>query len=263
MSSYSRESTLPRSCTQDLTSAYADVTPDALSQRCAFGDPAQKSVDILLFGDSHASHFKPFMEVLAEKAQRKGVYHLMGSCPPIAPSDSDSAGGDALTPRALCAEHNLNLQRLAKAYRFVVVAGYWNSVGAEFAEGLSKEIDAIAAAGATPVVFRDSPAASSDISQCVVSKARGWIAASTDCNIPYARILENQRAENEIIDRIQARHPELIVIDPREVLCSGGECLTEIDHLAVYRDSNHLNEKAARDIAQKYLTLHANPFQRH
>jgi peptidoglycan/LPS O-acetylase OafA/YrhL len=261
MSSYSREATLPRACSQDVTSAYAEIAPDSLARTCILGDRAQKNVEILLFGDSHASHFKPFVDVLADNAHRKGVYHLMGSCPPLTPPDHEQAS-DALSPQALCARHNLNLLRLASHYRFVVVAGFWESVQPDLAEGLSREIDAIAAAGATPVIFRDSPSAGLDRSQCVLSRARGWVPSNTDCNIPYAEVLRRHQAENDIIDRIKARHPGTLVIDPREVLCSGTECLTEIDHLAVYRDSNHINEKAARDLAEKYIALEGNPFHR-
>jgi hypothetical protein len=162
----------------------------------------------------------------------------------------------------LCARHNLNLLRLAKHYRFVVVAGFWESVQPDLAEGLSREIDAIADAGARPVIFRDSPTAGRDMSQCVVSRARGWMPSDTDCNIPVAEVLGREKAENEVIDRIKGRHPDMIVIDPREVLCGENECLTEIDHLAVYRDSNHINEKAARDLAERYIALQGNPFRR-
>jgi hypothetical protein len=262
MSSYSRETTLPRSCSQSVSSAYVDVRPESLSRGCILGDPAAEEAAILLFGDSHASHFKPFIDVLARDAHLKGVYHLMGSCPPLTPPDEPGRAYGGLSPQALCAQHNLNLLRLAGHYRFVAIAGFWETALPDLADGLSREIDAVAQSGATPVLFRDSPSAGRDVSQCVVSRARGWIPSDTDCNIPTADVLLRQKQENDIIDRIEARHPEMIVIDPRRVLCSGSECLTEIDHLAVYRDSNHLNEKAARDLAEKYIRLRGNPFRR-
>jgi len=261
MSSYSRESTLSRACSQRLTDPSA-ISLASLLQECSFGDGTPQSADILLFGDSHASHYKPFVDVLARDARRRAVYHVMGSCPPLVESSGPEAAPGSSPPQSLCAKHNANLLSLAKDFRYVIVAGNWGSVGRDLESGLSQTIEAIAAAGAIPVVFRDNPRSDRDLSQCVVYKARGWLPSSIDCNIPYDEVLQRQAAENEVIDRIKAQHPTMIVIDPRAILCDAKECLTEIDGLAVFRDSNHLNEKAARDIAAKYMALSGNPLRR-
>jgi peptidoglycan/LPS O-acetylase OafA/YrhL len=260
MSSYSRESTLLRACSQRLTDQ-SEIGLDSLLQECSFGDGAPKSADVLLFGDSHASHYKPFVDVLARESHRRAVYHVMGTCPPLmASSGTEAAPGSQ--PQSLCAEHNMNLINLARDFRFVIVAGYWGSVGTNLESGLSQTIDAISAAGAIPVVFRDTPRSDRDLSQCVVYRARGWLPSTTDCNIPYAEVLRKQAAENQVIDRIKAQHPTMIVIDPRTILCNATECLTEIDGLAVFRDSNHINEKAARDMAMRYMAVSGNPLRR-
>ena len=261
MSSYSRESTLSRACSQRLTDQ-SDVSLALLMEHCSFGDETQQAADVLLFGDSHANHYKPFVDVLAENSHQRAVYHVMGSCPPIIPPNINESAAQGTQPQALCAEHNQKLIQLSKNFRYVIVAGYWGSVGSDLQGGLSRIIDAIVAAGAIPVVFRDSPRSDHDVSQCVVYRARGWLPSTTDCNIPYDAVMRKQAAENEAIDRIEALHPTMIVIDPREILCTSTECLTEIDHLAVYRDSNHFNEKATREMARRYLAIQGNPLHR-
>jgi peptidoglycan/LPS O-acetylase OafA/YrhL len=259
MLSYSREADLSRTCAQRYTDRAA-VGLDILSERCAFGDVTQPKADILLFGDSHANHFKPFLDVLAQKSRRRALYHVMGSCAPsVLPGIAQAAEAADILP---CEQHNAGLLRIAGNFRFVVLAGEWSAAPGGMEAGLSKAVDDIERAGATAVVFRDSPGSDRDMSQCVLYRARGWLPAAADCNIPLATVRRMQAAENGVIDRIKASRPDMIVIDPGEVMCSAAGCITQIGNLAVYRDRNHINEQAARALALAYLALKGNPLDR-
>jgi len=259
MSSYSREPDLSRTCARRYTDR-ADVGLEQLAEHCAFGDMSRPKAEILLFGDSHASHFRPFLDVLAQQSHRRALYHVMGSCAPsVLPGTAKSGDGQDQSP---CEQHNTNMLRLAGNFRFVALAGEWSAAPDGLEAGLSRAVDEIERAGAAAVLFRDSPGSERDISQCVLYKARGWLPGAADCNIPLGTVRRTQAAENGVMDRIKARHPDMIVIDPGEVMCNVAGCSTQIGNLAVYRDRNHINEKAARAIAFEYLALKGNPLRR-
>jgi peptidoglycan/LPS O-acetylase OafA/YrhL len=257
MSSYSRQIDLARNCST-RTVDDATVNLARLDQKCAFGDLLQTQPRLLLFGDSHANHFRPFVDVLAKAAHMRAVYHVMGGClpthiPPVG-TGMPAAQADA------CGQHNAELLDLAGQFKYVVLGGYWsreNSTG--FEAGLGAVVERIVQAGANPVVFRDTPQFDRDLSQCVLRKARGWIPPETNCNIPYSAVLTEQAPDNDAIDRVRQKYPQLIVIDLKEMLCNAKECASGLGNLAVYMDAQHLNAQAAQALAESYLRSHRNP----
>ncbi|HEY8096598.1 MAG TPA: acyltransferase family protein, partial [Methylobacter sp.] len=82
ISSYSFERDLTGSCAI-RSGEYKGVSLEYLADHCAFGDMDRKAVDVLLFGDSHANHFKPFVEEMSKDARIKSVYFVEGSCEAI------------------------------------------------------------------------------------------------------------------------------------------------------------------------------------
>jgi peptidoglycan/LPS O-acetylase OafA/YrhL len=256
MSSYSREPDLSRACSTRPTDEPA-VTLASLSASCTFGAAAQPKAEILLFGDSHANHVEPFLDVLARAANLAGVFHVMGGCPPTVRSESVPTV-ESFTPS--CIRNNRQLLNLAGNFRFVVLGGQWSAAGGEFEHDLQAAVSQIVRAGAIPVVFRDVPASVTDLSLCVLRQARGWLPASTLCDIPTALARAQQAPFNHQIDRVAAEFPSTIVIDLAHVLCDADYCKGRIGNAAVYRDNSHLNEAAARLLARKYLTADINPF---
>ncbi|HEY3731937.1 MAG TPA: acyltransferase family protein [Steroidobacteraceae bacterium] len=258
MSSYSRETDLSRACSTRPLDEPA-VTLAGLAASCTLGATGQPKAQILLFGDSHANHVEPFLDIVARAANLAGVFHIMGGCPPTVRSDSVPTV-ESFTPS--CVRHNRQLLDLAGNFRFVVLGGQWSSAGAKFEQDLQAAVAQIVRAGATPVVFRDVPASATDLSLCVLRKARGWLAASTRCEIPAAVARAQQAPFNLQIDQVAAKYPGMIVIDLARVLCDADHCNGRIDNAAVYRDTNHLNETASRMLAREYLSAVGNPFSR-
>lgn len=258
ISSYSFERDLTRTCAI-RNGDYHKITVHYLTDHCAYGDLTQARPQILLFGDSHAHHFKPFVEYLAMDANLKAVYHVQGSCSPLDLPDAASGAG---SPASVCAKRNADLLQTASDFKFVVIAGSWDYKGKEaaFENNLATVIEKIERAGATPVVFKDNPYHEPDLSQCVLFKKRGWIAADKNCNIPYAYVEDTQGSMNAVIDKIKFRYPQLVVIEPQLVMCNASECTTSIANTALYKDANHLNAKAARMLAMNYVGVKGNPF---
>lgn len=258
ISSYSFERDLTRSCSI-REEDYRQVTLDYLTQHCAFGETARQKADVLLIGDSHAHHFKPFVEKLVSNAGLKGVYHVQGACAP-ALTAFQLASRQSVSES--CQKRNADLFRIAGEFRYVVLGGYWSSDYLDLPEvekGLQRAVEKIMQANAIPVLIKDNPDHEADLSKCVLYKKRGWIPEERNCNIPHDYMVRNTGISDQMIDRVQALFPAAIVIDPKKVMCNSAECATAIGNIALYKDNNHLNSVAAKLIAEKYIAQLANP----
>ncbi|GAC1535269.1 MAG: acyltransferase family protein [Myxococcales bacterium] len=255
MASYSTERNLSHACSI-RSSDYQPVTVEYLVANCALGDLSQQKVGLLLMGDSHANHFKPFLEQMATEARLKMVFHVQGSCLPTDLYETATPRPDAPTT---CQRHNLNLVALADKAKFVALGGNWTTVvDPHFETKLDALVGKISRAGAIPLILKDNPSYEPDLSHCILAKRRGWRSADTNCNIPSAAA----RAQAEVdaaIDHVAARHLGAVVIDPKVVMCNATECATSLDNIAVYRDSHHINPPAAVLLGQKYIGLKGNP----
>ncbi len=254
LSSYSFERDLAGDCAQ-RAGEYQGVSLAHLRRRCAFGADGAAPPSVLLYGDSHAHHFKPFVELLARRAGLRAVYFVEGSCDPL------DLPPPAPAPAGSCQRRNADLLRLAPQFRYVVVAGRWQYKGEEalFAARLRAVARLATAAGATLVVFKDNPSVPRDLSRCVLFRKRGWIPAASDCDMSAAEVLSEQGSMDGVIDALRVELPALLVIDPKRASCDAARCLTSIGNTALYKDANHLNTRAAALLGQRYLTLVGNP----
>lgn len=259
ISSYSFERDLTRACSI-RSNEYEGVTLNYLTGHCAFGDVKKPKPDVLLFGDSHAHHFKPFVERLSERADLKGVYYVEGSCT-ATDLFSETAAKDQKP--TTCEKRNADLLNMAGDFKYVVFASFWPYKGKEpvFKQDLETVVKKIVSAGAIPVIFKDNPYYDVDLSQCILFKKRGWFSADKNCNIPASFVSETQVAMNTVIDAVKAAYPTTIVIDPKIVMCNATECATYIENIALYKDANHINSKAATLLADRYMAINGNPLK--
>lgn len=258
ISSYSFERDLTRSCSVRAED-YKTVTLDYLMAHCAFGATAPEKAKVLLMGDSHAHHFKPFVDRLAQDAGMKAVYHVQSGCFPTELQVTDrhpEKGPDT------CQQRNADLLKLAGHFDYVVLSGFWAS---EPERDLEKElrhvVETIVRAGATPVIFKDNPFHEPDLSRCILFRKRGWTAEDTNCHIPYGPAIEAQAEYDAIVDRMKAAYPKTIVVDPKRIMCNEVECLTYVSNTALYKDSNHINSRAAQLLGDWYLLRAGNPLK--
>jgi peptidoglycan/LPS O-acetylase OafA/YrhL len=256
ISSYSFERDLTRSCSVRAED-YKTVTLDYLMAHCTFGATEPQKARVFLMGDSHAHHFKPFVDRLAQDAGMKAVYHVQGGCFPTELQVTDrypEKGPDT------CQQRNADLLQLVGNFDYVVLAGFWAS---EPERDLEKElrhvVGTIVKTGATPVIFKDNPFHEPDLSRCVLYKKRGWTDPGANCHIPRQMAFEAQAEYDAIIDRMQAAFPKTMVIDPKRIMCDGTECVTHVGNTALYKDSNHINTRAAQLLGDWYIARVGNP----
>jgi hypothetical protein len=253
LASYSFERDLSGACAL-RSGEVRSVTLADLDRQCSFGAARPGAPALLLFGDSHANHFKPFVDVLARQAGLKGVYFVAGSCS----ADDLAPAGSAPTP---CQQRNAAMLALAPRVRFVVLATLWKYPGGEAAFGrrMDRVIDAIVAAGAVPVVFKTAPWTTTDLSRCALFRARGWLPPATACTLGLAEVRAASGSMDAALEALARRHRTVRLIDPKPLTCDAARCVTELGALALYKDANHLNAPAARLLGARYLARFGNP----
>lgn len=256
ISSYSFERDLTRACSVRAED-YKQVTLDYLAEYCAFGDMTQNAPRVLLIGDSHAHHFKPFVDRLAQNAGLKAVYHVQGGCFPTELQVTDRRPEAGPTT---CQQRNADLLKLVGHFDYVLLSGFWASEPERDLENeLRYVVEQVVQAGAVPVIFKDNAFHEPDLSRCVLYRKRGWNRPEDNCNIPYQYVVETQAAYDAIVDRMKKAYPSTLVIDPRRVMCWSGECMTYIGNVALYKDSNHINAKASQLLGDLYIEQEGNP----
>ena len=81
----------------------------------------------------------------------------------------------------------------------------------------------------------------------------------------FALVLPRMRpaALSPLIERVRARYPEVLVIEPFAPLCDGETCGVEVDGTLLYRDDgSHLTHEGARLLGERFLERLPNPLAR-
>lgn len=257
--SYSAEINLGRDCSIHKED-YANITLKRLIEKCYFGPNKDNKPQLLLIGDSHANHIKPFLEVLTSDAGFGSVYHVQGSCS-VADGFVEGDIHDAsITPS--CIRRNGDLLGMANAFKYVVLASNWSAQKGkdDFKRSLESVVKHVIEAGSRPVIIKDIAGSQIDLSRCILHKKLGWLKDSTNCNIPLEDFRGAHELIDEAIDEIQMENKSVIIIDPNNILCGVNGCMTSIKNTAIYRDSNHLNAIASQLLGKMYLNKYENPF---
>lgn len=224
-----------------------------------------------MLGDSHANHYTGFMD---EIGQQYGILindYTMDRCPPL----FDTYWGTNLHKAKRCKERNDQ----AKAYLFdpnnqfthVILAASWPTVNSDLLHSstnaitdkserarvleqkLHDTLSTITDHGMIPILLRDSPMLVGVKAKCPLK--RQVFKQPQEC--------DTQSYPNTFMDRVvpilQQQFPQLVVIDPRAILCQNGICKSEMDGLPMYRDLDHLNDVASRRLGQIYMEQNQLP----
>jgi peptidoglycan/LPS O-acetylase OafA/YrhL len=228
-----------------------------------------------LIGDSHANHFTGFVDELARDAGVQVNDYTLNTCLPV----FELNWGPSAYYSDICKRRNQANQRYIadNHFDYVILAGKWpasddidkviingatasteNALRQEFALRLRQTLQAIIAAGADPVIIKDSVATQAS-PRCALLKAS--FNAKVECDVPSATALAGHRLFDDILAELGADFPTLIVIDPKEIMCNSDKCLAAVSDTPLYLDATHLNDTASRKLAKLYLDRHVNPLK--
>jgi peptidoglycan/LPS O-acetylase OafA/YrhL len=238
---------------------------------CVFGDNTQEksNTDIFVFGDSHANHLVPFIEVLAKNSKVSAQDYTLDRCLPI----FDLKWGSNLHKAGLCKNRNeLALNHIqSNSFSYVVLAASWPDIATRriftdervdndklkiqlFNTQFNYTLQRIVEAGAIPIVITDTPSLNGKSPKCTIKK--NIFNNKLNCDI--------QRQENVLITQtlttLKETFTELIIIEPHKIMCIANDCKMEIDGIPLYRDDDHLNEQGSALLGTLFLKKSGSPF---
>ena len=250
---------------QAMLDRYEPRGPDACHDRtdgdmepCAFGD-LRSSIRVLLIGDSHARHFRPFLRVLADDARLKAYGLTNSECPTLEGASLQiEPGRRAGCTAAIARDYTLIRDG---HFRFVVLAERWFAYATEEDGALARSLDAIVASGATPVIVSDIAEDDTNPHDCFYRNIKLRRAQADDCRIARDNrfAFEEKARFARLLQTMRRAFPTLIVIDPLTVQCDGSACATVIDATPIYVDPHHLDAFGSTMLGRAYLARFGNP----
>ncbi|GIJ39062.1 acyltransferase family protein [Micromonospora andamanensis] len=249
----------------DPLAAYDDV-PDVYAQQCisartdstvrtcSYGDLGSDMV-VALAGDSHAAHWVPALQAVANANRWRMVTYLKTECPYLdgpVPLPDGSAVYDS------CVDWNSELRRKltgADKPDVLVLSNvtyrlYENGQVIMGDEGVRRTVETfrktwteIADTGVKVVVIRDIPYQDMDVPDCVSQHTRRL----TRCTTPRHEALS--RSEPQV--QAASGAPGVHLIDLNDAICPTDRCAAVIGGVLVYRDTSHLTATYARTLASR------------
>lgn len=275
-----------------VTSAFAEVTKynnpqriaclvfddSELSKECKVGVDGLGSEVGLMIGDSFSNHYWNFIEQLAWDAKISIAAQATASCLTL-PGITQVHFLEKKGIYKQCKQQTARYFKLIKEkhYHYVLLGASWNGYNGQLlgkdgerlsnseakkqiSIALDKALSLIVAAGSKPVLIKAIPIRQKgDPYLCFLKHIKNRQAYNPqECD--YEIIPKQQRWINNLFVQMEKKYPELIVIDPQQILCTGGQCKAAINGVPVFRDAAHLTDYAAYYLGKTYLEQYKNPF---
>ena len=225
---------------------------------------------ILLWGDSHANHFRGFFEELA-KNEPFDIYEMsFPGCPPIAGIYRINR-----TYSQSCYSHNIKAQELllrGEKFDYVALAANWqnypkasnladdenkeisieNSERA-FYSNLRQQLELFSQKGIKVIFLNSVPNFTKNASQCQLKNFVFGHPEERSCQRPVEEIKEDRIDYDLFINKNVRSLDNVYVLDFVDFFCRQGVCKTYIDGGMMYRDQNHITEFASKQLYKKYF----------
>lgn len=271
-------------CLQPKTNE--DSLPQLNNELCFWGKnntATANDVDLILVGDSHASALRGFVEELSADAGLSGVeisqsnttflpntvfYKATGETLPAAQKHSALVMNYITTSNAhyvaIAARYayylygrNEDNQKIGMNYIGRAFTGISTSINEEvYTRQLERLVSKLVTMRKIPIIFKGVPEMGRDVSRDALR------AALYDLNLGNISLTDVARRQNFIdkeIDKISKKYPQVIVVDPKKLLCSNERCYSVIDNVPLYLDDDHLNYNGSKHLGKKYLKQFGNP----
>ena len=229
---------------------------------CRFGASAS-SVNVVLFGDSHALQWFNGIAAVAERRRWSLATVLKSGCPAAdisPPFTGVVAARNCMTWRKLAIDEivrlhpNLILVGNSTIYLSQNDHGVKSSVSlGDWRAGSRATIQELAASGAAIIVFRDVPIPGFSIPDCMARAQRlSWL-TTRNCSFRRSSAVSDvvYAAERDAAIGI----PKVTSIDMTDSICGSDLCFSVRDGIIVYRDSNHITGRFATEQADELESM--------
>ena len=246
----------PAQAVNDTSEAYARgcfaASPFAEVRRCTFGDP-QGTVSIALVGNSHAGHWLPALEAVAEQRGWRITTFLASECT----ANRTPVQWDGAEERAGCLGWaDAVLEETSGDGFDLVVTSQRNgrpAVGRSYAdsrpawlEGYREVVSGWERAGTYVLVLHDTatPGATLEsVPDCLAEHPDDPL----ECSGPRSAWVPDDPLAQAVGE---AGSERLTVLDLNDRLCDGAVCLPVVGGVTVYSDASHLTATFAATLAR-------------
>jgi hypothetical protein len=214
---------------------------------CGFGAaPEDATETIALVGDSHASHWRAALDVVAQERGWRGLSMAHTSCP-LSKAVRDLEGAERFNA---CAEWKTAVFAWFRQHpeiHTVFVAGLSGGSGvfpshgrsrfATSVSGYRRAWDALPATVTRIVVIRDTPKMAKETGACVNRALARGRRAGEACSMPRREVLDRDPL---VVAASRMPASRVRSIDLTRLFCDRGPCYPVIGGALVFRDQNHM-----------------------
>jgi peptidoglycan/LPS O-acetylase OafA/YrhL len=235
---------------------------------CRIGDRSRKTIDFILWGDSHAFAMSQAVSELAADAGLQGVVAMIAGCPSLSGTVSSDLGRAQKCPAFYRAVSKLierhNIRQILMVDRWSLYVEGEPSAASEgylkFADDWDRRTDpkhvfsvslertAAEFADRQVIFMKEPPLQSLYVTEAVaVNALMGFPASRLDTRWTTRQAhLERYAFLNREFDTVMMKFGNVVVLDPLPYLCDNNFCAAAKDDLPLYMDKNHLNVLGAR-----------------
>jgi peptidoglycan/LPS O-acetylase OafA/YrhL len=213
---------------------------------CIYGD-ANGSVDIVLFGDSHAAQWMPALHQVASQNGWRLIVHVKKACPTAEiPTDKDPNRTDCVPWRQAVIDRIAALQPdlvIMSAYRYKQVgAAAGRDPDQVWSEGLDLTLQKLQGAAAHVLLLGDSATPADDVPSCVAGRLSnvGSCMNSRDNAVRPGRL----GVERDLAVKYGASF-----IPTSDWMCTDTVCPVIVGNVLMYRDNSHITATASAFLA--------------
>ncbi len=261
-----------------------DGVTDESDPRCVIGDVPSPS-RALMIGDSFSNQYMGFMDVLGKDAGVSVTALSTSACLSLPDVYLYSWWKFKDVLYTKCHDRAVDFYNLIRSnrYKYVVLGQIWgNYTGDSVVHSLSDErttelsrarleasmrnaLKLIIESGATPVIIKAVQAMPTAVNECLSQHLKmrdgfGSTEASANCATTGESPKDADWFET-LFSALKHDFPSLIFIDPKDVQCEQGQCVTEMEGVPVYRDVGHITDFASYRFAELYLKTFGNPLK--
>ena len=230
----------------------------AAGELCRFGSTDAAEEGWVLWGDSHALALLPALEQMAMEHNTRLYFAGKSACRPLL--NVASPGQNQANSRN-CARYNLAMlsaiEQLDPA--LVILASYWTypdmilrgigsitfDEGRGFEEGLRAVLDSIELRNRRKCVVLDVPGFAYAVPHAY-ARAMLWDRSPDLLAMERTEALRRLAPAEAVLRRLAA-DTNLVLADPKELLCDASTCrAASLDGALLYRDEHHLSVAGAR-----------------
>ncbi|OJY24626.1 MAG: acyltransferase [Legionella sp. 40-6] len=249
-----------------------------IAPQCRLGAPNSNKT-ALMIGDSFANHYWGFMDVLGKRAKVSILAHSTSSCLTLPGiylydwwhfKDKVYAACHQQTKRYynLIRKNHFNYVILGQIWPNYYSAKVIHRMGDErsltpgkkrIAAALDRALNIIVQAGSRPIILDTTAIMEKNFHECFyrhIKQRQPYDSRQCQFNL---RLGEGDIWMIRLFQKMQAKYPQLVIIDPKQVQCELGICKADLDGVPVYRDVGHITDYASYHLGTSYALQHANP----